>query len=360
MQSKRLAVLRLPRTTWARLALVLPFLAGAVALLVWQAPDWSLVVDAFTLVSWPWVLAAIGLNLVSIAVRALAWRTVIDQAMPPPHPPFRRVFSAFAVGLFANAVLPGRIGELARVAVLTRRIARKGEAWATLVGTVFAHRVFDLFPSLLLIGYVLSSAKIPHWALTSLVVFVAVSIGLFAFALVSARRHHRPVLHEVGHVRRLVTMARHGLGVMRAPLPAAVAVFFQCLGWGAQLLAVYAVMRAFGIEEALHAAALVLLLMNIATLIPLWPGNVGLVQAAVALPLVSYGVAYATGFAFGIGLQVIEVAVGVGVGLLFLAREGLSFAMLRRMPAADQAEAPAVVEEPPVEEPVRARAGISH
>ena len=55
--------------------------------------------------------------------------------------------------------------------------------------------------------------------------------------------------------------------------------------------------------------------MNVATIFPLWPGNVGLLQAAVALPLVPYGVPYARGFAFGIGLQVIEMSVGVGVGL---------------------------------------------
>ena len=72
--------------------------------------------------------------------------------------------------------------------------------------------------------------------------------------------------------------------------------------------------------------------MNVATIFPLWPGNIGLLQAVVALPLVSYGVAYATGFAFGLGLQVMEMSVGVGVGLIFLAREGLSLATLRRMP----------------------------
>jgi uncharacterized membrane protein YbhN (UPF0104 family) len=219
--------------------------------------------------------------------------------------------------------------------------------------------VFDLFPSLLLIGYVLASAKIPNWALTSLVIFVAVSVGLFAFAIVSARRESRSVLEEVGQVRRLVTMARYGLGVMRAPLPAAVAIFFQTVGWAFQLVAVWAVMRAFEIHEPLHAAALVLLLMNIATLLPLWPGNVGIVQAAVALPLVSYGVAYSRGFAFGIGLQVIEVSVGVGVGLLFLAREGLSFATLRRMPSAEEVEEEVVAETAQAEERVRARAGLS-
>src|SRR5207302_5644147 len=86
------------------------------------------------------------------------------------------------------------------------------------------------------------------------------------------------------------------------------------------------------IRAPLPAAAVVLLLMNVAMLFPLWPGNVGLVQAAVALPLVSYGVDYAKGFAFGIGLQAIEMSVGVGVGFVFLAREGLSFAMLKEMP----------------------------
>ena len=118
-------------------------------------------------------------------------------------------------------------------------------------------------------------------------------------------------------------------------------------------------MMAFGIHEPLHAAALVLLLMNIATLLPLWPGNIGLVQAAVALPLVSYGVAYSRGFAFGIGLQVIEVSVGVGVGLLFLAREGLSYAKLKTMPGADEVEEELEDELSQPEEPVRARAGLS-
>ena len=89
--------------------------------------------------------------------------------------------------------------------------------------------------------------------------------------------------------------------------------------------------------------------MNVATIFPLWPGNVGLVQAAIALPLLQYGVFYARGVAYGIGLQAIEASVGVGVGLLFLAREGLSYTMLKVMPDASQAEVPSE-EQPPLEE----------
>ena len=139
-------------------------------------------------------------------------------------------------------------------------------------------------------------------------------------------------------------MARNGLSVLKAPLPLAGAVFLQCLGWLMQLLAVYAAMKAFGIDAPLPAAGLVLVLMNVATIVPLWPGNVGLVQAAVAIPLRNYGVPYATGFAYGLALQAIEMACGIGLGLIALAREGISVAMLRRMQDDEESAANATEE----------------
>jgi glycosyltransferase 2 family protein len=312
-------------------AIVLTLLVVSIFLVWWRGPDWVTVWNAFELVTWEWIAAAFGLNLLSVGARTLCWRTIVNQAVSP-DPPLGSVLSAYSVGLLGNAVLPGRVGELARVAVLARRMERGKGATATLLGTVFAHRVFDLFPALVLIGYVLLVAEIPHWAVTSLVLVAGIGVMLFAFALVSGRIRHQPALHELGKVRRLLSMARRGLGVMKSPLAAVVAVLFQSLGWFLQLLAVWAAMRAFSIDAPIDAAALVLLLMNVATVFPLWPGNIGLLQAAVALPLVSYGVAYARGFAYGLGLQMIETAVGVSLGLVFLAREGLSFATLREMP----------------------------
>lgn len=332
-----------------RLAVAVVVLGGAAALVVWRGPSLDLLGDVFTAVFWEWVAAAIALNLVSVVVRAVAWRTVIDQAMPPPRPGFRSIFAAFSIGLLGNAALPGRIGELARVAVLANRLPRRG-LWATLAGTVFAHRVFDLIVVIGLVLYVVAEAEIPSWVRTSLVALMALAGFLILVSIVSARRYHRSPLDGLGRVRRLVTMARQGLGVMHAPLPAAVAVFFQALGWLTQFFAVYAAMRAFSIDEALVAAGVVLLVMNVATVFPLWPGNVGLMQAAVALALVPYGIAYAHGFAFGLGLQAIEASVGVGFGLAFLAREGLSFAMLRRIPVLE--------DEPAQEVRDRPRAGV--
>jgi glycosyltransferase 2 family protein len=348
--------MRFPRGVFWRFAVGVPGLAVVAFLFWWRGPEWSLVGGAFERVSWQWIGAALGLNLLSVVIRSLSWRTVITQALPADQvPPFRRIFSAFSVGLLANAVLPGRIGELARVAVLARRMKRGEGYTGRLLGTVFAHRLFDLVPALLLTAYVLTTARIPDWAVTSLLVVAVIGLLLFLGTILIAGLEQRPLPEGAKAVRRLLAMARQGLHVMVEPAAAVAAALLQSAAWFVQLLAVWATMNAFGIEEHLAAAGLVLLLMNVATIFPLWPGNIGLLQAVVALPLVSYGVAYPTGLAFGLGLQVLEMSVGVGLGLMFLAREGLSFETLRDMPDEDSAES--VVAQLESETP-RVRAGV--
>ena len=177
------------RSRWTRIGISAAAAAGVVALVLWRGPAWGAIGDAFAAVEWHWVAVAVGLNLLSVLVRAFAWRTVINQAMPEPHPRFLLVFSAFSVGLFANAVLPGRIGELARVAVLDRKLREQDSAWAILLGTVFAHRVFDLLAVMSLIVYVVATAHIPDWAVTSMIAVVFVGVALFSFAVLSARHH---------------------------------------------------------------------------------------------------------------------------------------------------------------------------
>src|SRR5439155_1704995 len=162
----------------------LPLFAVVVALFWWRGPSFSGIVDAFAAVEWQWVVVAIALNLLSVVFRALAWRTVINQAMPAHHPGAPLVFSAFSVGLFANAELPPPLGHL-------------------------------------------------------------------------------------------------------------LAVCFPLAGCTCQLFAVYTAMLAFDLRAPVGAPRLVRLLMNLATICPLWPRNVGLVQAAIATPLVAYGVPYA-------------------------------------------------------------------
>ena len=332
-----------------RLLVPIAVLAFAASLIWWRGPDWHVVRTSFTVVRWPWVVTAVALNLASVLVRALAWNTVIRQAIRVARPAFKLVFSAFCVGLFANAVLPGRVGELGRVAVLVRRMPGRRGVWATLIGTVFAHRMFDLFPMVALVTWVLFAAKLPHWALMTLVVVLGAGLALFAFAVVGARGTGHALEDGIGKVRAYVVRAREGLAIMRERIPATTAALFQFLGWICQLLAVFAAMHAFRIYQPLAAAGLVLLMMNVVTVFPFWPGNVGLTQAAIAVSLAQYGVAYGRGFAYGLGLQAIEASVGIGVGTIFLAREGLSYATLKDIETSEaESPPPEVARAPPL------------
>ena len=338
---------RIWKSGWTQAGVALVALVVAATVLWWRGPEWGSVLDAFELVIWSWIVLAYLLNVVSTLFRALSWRLTVGQALPPEHQPkLVHVLSSFGVGLLANAIVPGRLGELARVATLRRHLpdAPPGTS-ATLVGTVFAHRLFDLVPASILVTWVLLTAEVPHWAIVSITIAAAVGFALFTIAWLGAKRNDRPVVSEgMGSIRELVSMGRQGLSVLKAPVPLAAAILLQCLGWLMQLLAVYVAMQAFDIDAPLPAAGLVLVLMNIATIVPLWPGNIGLVQAAVALPLRNYGVAYPIGFAYGIVLQAIEIACGISLGLIALAREGISIAMLRRMEDDEESTENAVAE----------------
>src|SRR5260221_3366823 len=126
---------------WFRSLVAALLIAGMIALFVRRGPDWNAVYHAFDFVVWRWIVLAVLINLLSVVARSIAWDLVVRQALPQPHPSRRLVFSAFCVGLLANAALPARAGEIARVAVLRRRLPPGVRAAAVLLRTGLVDRL---------------------------------------------------------------------------------------------------------------------------------------------------------------------------------------------------------------------------
>ena len=243
-------------------------------------------------VEWEWVAAAIGLNLLSVVARAFAWETVINAAMPPPHPGFRaRLLRVLRRAARRTRCCPGGSAS-SRASPCSRRKIEPQQPgpWPTLVGTVFAHRVFDLVP-------VAAARRLgalrPRRSRTgrSRASWILLAIGVVLFLFALATRPRTTTRRGSTAWARVQAGRDDGAATASAscasPWPAFVAIVGQCVGWMCQLFAVWTAMEAFDIHDGLPAAGLVLVLMNVATIIPLWPGNVGLVQVAVATPLVA-------------------------------------------------------------------------
>jgi uncharacterized membrane protein YbhN (UPF0104 family) len=331
---------RVGRIAWGRRApqalLAIAIVVAGVGLAVW-APHLPKLLEPFEGVSWRWMAAALACNLVSILVRASAWRVVLGAASPSP-PSYRVAFSAYGVGLLGNTVVPGRVGEVARIVTIGRHLGGARRSWPLVAGTVLAQRMLDGLGFLALVVYVLVAARIPDWAFSATLAVLAVGIVSLVAGIVLARRHGEPVLPGLGRLRRSWIMVRQGLSVLRAPGPALKAAALELCGWAAQLGVVWLSLRAFSVHVPLAGAALVLLAVNAVLAFPVWPGGIGLYQAAVALALVAYGIAYTDGFGAGVGVQAVESVVGIAFGLFCLAHEGLSLAQLRQSARAEIAE----------------------
>lgn len=324
---------------WLRFGLIAVAGAGVVALLVFHGPNWGQVWHALAGMSWWWAFAAVFLNFVSALARAMSWDNVIKEAVAPPHPRLIDVFSAFFVGILANGVLPGRVGEVARIGVLMRRMPGRDRPglWPAMIGTVLAHRILEVFPSIALILWVLIEAHIQPAARTALWGIAAASVVFVAVGVAFARRREQGEVDVKSRFGALLAHLREGLGILREPIPSLISAGWQTAAWLLQLGAVYVTLLAFGIHLPLVAAAAVLAVMNVALVLPLWPGNLGVLQAAIAVPLVAYGVPTSVAIAYGLALQAIESSVGYVCGIACLAREGISLDRLRAMDGRDRA-----------------------
>ena len=96
-------------------------------------------------------LALVGLLL---AAKALRWQIIIGAIY---RVGFAHAFHPMMIGFMLNCILPGRVGELARPALL-RRLCRV--PFATGLGTVVTERILDMLTLLALFAWVLSGLNL--------------------------------------------------------------------------------------------------------------------------------------------------------------------------------------------------------
>jgi uncharacterized protein (TIRG00374 family) len=92
----------------------------------------------FGQVNYLWMGPSVLLVLASFVLRTWRWRVILGSS---PAMGFWNAYHPLMIGFMINCVLPGRVGEVARPAILKKR---NGVPFSTGLATVAAERVFDM------------------------------------------------------------------------------------------------------------------------------------------------------------------------------------------------------------------------
>jgi len=262
--------------------------AISIASLIWvfaKFPYQQLGHDVRTL-EWRWVLLSVVLNLAVYVSQAWKWQLILS---PAEQPPLWRCVQAVYVGLFASDVLPAHAGEIIRCYLLTfweevpislaltSALIERILDGLVLVGAFFAVTA-DMSNIPRLLGRSTSVLGICLLAISGLFLYVLFRKG-HAHSVVSGHRWASKFVHLLDEL--------HNLGDWRTLAAAlGVSVLYIVL----QALSVWALLKADGFDLSVRAAAVVIVIIRIGTLIPNAPANLGSYQFFCILAMKLLGV----------------------------------------------------------------------
>ncbi|MDR3012179.1 MAG: flippase-like domain-containing protein [Chitinispirillales bacterium] len=263
-----------------------------------------------------------------------------EQALPPkPHK--RGFFSIVMISFMANNILPARLGEAARVALLWKR---NGFPIAVGLGSLIIERTLDIvaYLSFLFIPVLLSptlSARLrdlhpaaPAVIWLSAAAFAAFSGVLLLYALAPRifRRTAAFLLRGAGSnkliakVKKIGAEAELSIGWIFSPRKAAgvfALTYAISFCFSTTLWALVFDMNVFGVLDSMFAQAFA----AFGSAIPLAPGSVGTLHAALFFGLTATGLEAGRAGAVAIVYHGLQYIVVTAFGLLLLAGLHIKF-----------------------------------
>jgi uncharacterized protein (TIRG00374 family) len=128
--------------------------SGITLYLSFQRIPLGQLMDYLRTINYWWIIPSIFISFLSIFVRALRWQIILT---PVRRIGFWHAFHPLVIAFTINCILPGRVGELARPAILYKRDRVE---FSKGLATVGAERILDAFTLLVLFITILGSVNI--------------------------------------------------------------------------------------------------------------------------------------------------------------------------------------------------------
>jgi uncharacterized protein (TIRG00374 family) len=271
-----------------------------------------------------WLVPALPVFALAIALRALRWWSLFAAA---ERPPLRSIAYALLIGYFFNNILPARAGEAARVIALHKRAATpKAEA----VGTVVVERLFDVLA--LLIVLFASYPWLPEisWLRAAAVFGAVVVTVLLALVVVIVRYDERAVHWLLSPLRRVkragvaerleaaAVNATRGLVALRSPRIALRGMALTIASWTTLGVSYWILTMGFHLDLPLVAGLLVTVAINLSLVLPSSPAALGVFEAATVIALRAFDVPQAEALSYALVLHLLNLVPFLLIGAALL------------------------------------------
>jgi len=293
--------------------------------------DWPDFVDALTKANVRYLLLALPIYIVSYMVRSRGWYILLMGEAP-----YKLVYLTEQAGYLMNNVLPFRLGELGRAALL----GRHGLGFWRVFSTIIVERAFDMIIAAgLLIGSLALIVNVPGAQQVGIVVGLIVLAGMYALYLLARSQARILIWFDRLGKRwpRLVDLGRERLTSFLTGLTPLTDFrrFVRVLlwigaSWGMAILAHYLIMLAFIPQATLLWMVFAISVAMIGVALPSSPGFIGVYEAAYVGALSVFGVSYESALAFALVDHVYYIGLTGIVGAYALFREGLSLSQVAR------------------------------
>ena len=311
---------------WALSAAILVFL-----ILFARTIDWHAAWNSMRHASLPLLWAAIGVNILSVVIKAIRWwlflRPIGITSLP-------LAIRATVAGAGLNNILIASGGDAARVVFVSRV---SGTTSSTVLATMALERLFDPigFVILLVAGVLVFElpAQFEAWKVPAeiLLVVIVALLALFVFLARKMKPEHVPERRAKprtwkGKIRAYFTTFGKTAGRL-ATGPRFLAAILLSLGsWATQLWTFELAAAAAHVNMPLAGSLACLLAINVGLILRATPGNVGFFQFAYALMAEQFGVPRDDAIAVSLLIQTLQILpltlLGVALAPEFLFRRG--------------------------------------
>ena len=262
-------------------------------------------------------VAALIIWVLGLIFEAYRWQVMVNQRK---HLSLLVALRLDAFNRLTNLVLPFRAGEAVRVMGARKQI---GIDTAYLVATIVNERVFNtLLLSLIALMLTWMVPQLGPFRLVAVAVNVALLFGALWFLKngTAQRGDNKVELKTEGMVLK-ARLSDHwqrfvaGTSILRNPRVFTRVTISSVASWCLIWLALFLLLRNYSPDQPVLAAWTLWLIMNVATLLPVTPSNLGPFQWACILALSFFGVSQTEAVAFSMLLLAVRVPAALIIGL---------------------------------------------